>query len=214
MAVFVEADVVTHLLKGFLLSDLLAKLDVLEDNFGDDQLCLPVVLSIHVLSLPGDVPDTVVVGDGELFKIFQKFMSLSHESCYVGLHVDIVMVVGEVLSVEPLKFGGGSVDILEGSPPFLAEIVHVPELLAEVCLKVVSVELKVLSGGTSGGEFPTDMLSLDLLLSQSALETTVFLLLSLEVLLHSLVGHIGLVLVVDTSVHASVISFEALKLSY
>ena len=69
MAVFVEANVVREFLEGSLLPDSLAELDMLKDDLGDDKFCLPVVLSVHVLPLTGDISDAVVVCDCELFEV-------------------------------------------------------------------------------------------------------------------------------------------------
>lgn len=127
----------------------------------------------------------------------------------MSLHVNICVVVGEMLSVKMLELSSGSMDVLYRSATFLAEVVHDPELRSEICLKVIGVELEIFSGSPCGREFAANMLCFGLLFSQSALESRIFLFVPLKILLHSLIGHVCLVLVVDATIHASVISFEA-----
>lgn len=64
MTHLVEAHILLQLFQGTLAADALEHLDVFEDDLGDDQLCLPVVLGIHVPPLTSDVSDTIIIGDG------------------------------------------------------------------------------------------------------------------------------------------------------
>ena len=69
MADLVKPYILLQLLQGFLTSDFLEHLDVLKDYLGHDQLCLPVILGIHISSFSSDVSHTVVISDRQLFKV-------------------------------------------------------------------------------------------------------------------------------------------------
>ena len=88
-----------------------------------------------------------------------------------------------------------------------------PQLLSEVCLELVSIKLKVLSGDVSAVQFLPSMMSFGFLSSQSALKPRILFFLPLEVFFHGLVGHVGLVFMVDTTVHSSIVRCESLKMS-
>lgn len=92
MANLVESDVLLEFLQGFLAPDFLEHLDVLKYDLGHDELGLPVILSIHVSSLTSDVSDAVVIGDGQLLQVSEKFMPLRLETLDVSFHIDVLVV--------------------------------------------------------------------------------------------------------------------------
>lgn len=71
MTIPVESGVFNHLCVSILCSRLLEELNILEDDLGNEKLGLPVVLTIHTLSVPRDVSDAVVVFDGQILQIPQ-----------------------------------------------------------------------------------------------------------------------------------------------
>lgn len=95
-------------------------MNVLKNNLCDDELRLPVILSVHILSLTCDVSDAVVVSDRELLEVLEELVSFCHESGDVRLHVNISVIVAQVLSVQAFKLGGGGVNVLQCSSSLVA----------------------------------------------------------------------------------------------
>ena len=60
-----------HICECHLLSGILAELEVLEYDFGDNKLCLSVVVSVHVSSFASDISDAVIECSSQVLKILQ-----------------------------------------------------------------------------------------------------------------------------------------------
>jgi hypothetical protein len=120
MTVFVEANIVRKFLKSSLASNFLAEMNVLKNDFGNYELGLPVILRVHILSFTCDVSHTVIVSDSELLEVLEKLVSFCHQSSDVCLHVDILVIVAQVLPVQAFKLSSSSVDVLQCSCSFVA----------------------------------------------------------------------------------------------
>jgi len=60
-----------HVSECHLLSGTLEELKVLEYDFCNNKLCLPIVVAIHVSSFTCDISDAVIEGSSQVLKILQ-----------------------------------------------------------------------------------------------------------------------------------------------
>ena len=187
---------------------------MLEDDLGNDQLRLPIVLLVHVPPLASDITDAVVICDGQLLQVSEELLALALDALDMRLHVDVLVVQSEVLSIELLELCVDSVEVREDLDPLSREVVHVPQLLAEVSVQALTLQLKVLLGRVGLHKLVPSAVRVHLLLLDSVLESHVLISVAVEILLHGLIRDIHIILVVQKVLNASVVSFMETQLSH
>jgi len=69
MAILIESTIISDFIKDDLFPRLNAYIQGLEDCFGYDELCVPIVLAVYFPPVSGQVFDTVVEGSSDLLNI-------------------------------------------------------------------------------------------------------------------------------------------------
>ena len=132
VANFVEPHVLLKLFKSALATNFLEHGEMLEDDLGSDQLCLPVILLVHISALAADVSHTVIVGDRQLLEVLQELVPLRLQTLDMRLHIDVLVINCQVLSVEHLNLIVRLVELLEYLHSFSREVVHLAEFQVQI----------------------------------------------------------------------------------
>lgn len=100
----VELAVLLGLCKYDLLSAFNSDFKSCKDDFGHNQLCVPITAFIHVSSFSSEVLHTKVEFLCKLLNMHDKIPPLTLKPSHMHLHVNVLLVVLKTISVKSFQF--------------------------------------------------------------------------------------------------------------